>query len=131
MLFDVCCMLNSKVWPNMQGSNGDTDEQLLQKQLEWLSNIYNRFQPILLKCLPSICLDELHNGYINIVQYANRYFNCVEIDPLDMWSTIKKIPVDKDYLTNPALPTNSVFVHYVRALTMENKNITEIKGGLI
>ena len=97
VLFDVCCMLNSKVWTNMQGSNDDTDEQLLHKQLESLSNIYDRFQPILLKCLPSICLDELHNGYVNVGRYANRYFNCVEIDPLDMWSTIRKITVDKEW----------------------------------
>ena len=55
------------------------------------------FQPILLKCLPTICLDELHNGYVNIGRYANRYFNCGEIDPLDMWSTIRKIAVDKDW----------------------------------
>ena len=79
----------------MQGSNGDTDEQLLHKQLESLSNIYDRFQPILLKSLPSICLNELHNGHVNIVRYANRYFNCVEIDPVDMWGTIRKIVVDK------------------------------------
>ena len=41
IIFDVCRVLNSKVWPDQ------VDEVLLEKQLEAITNIQNRYSTLL------------------------------------------------------------------------------------
>ena len=41
-------------------------------------------------------LDVVQTGYIDIVRYGNRYFNLVEINPLELWyNKLRKLAVNK------------------------------------
>ena len=40
-------------------------------------------------------LDGVQSGYITNVRYANRYFNSVEINPLELWCKLRKQAVNK------------------------------------
>ena len=89
IIFDVCRVLNSKVWPDQ------VDEVLLEKQLEAITNIHNRYST-----LSPYSLIEMKNSYIDAAQHAKKYFNTSENDPHDIWAAMGKLKKDG---FNPAM----------------------------
>ena len=77
IIFDVCSVLNSKVWPDQ------VDEVLLEEQLEAITDIHNRYSTLL-----PYSLIEMKNSYIGAAQYATKYFNTSGNDPHDIWAAL-------------------------------------------
>ena len=90
VIFDVCCILNTNVLPNLEhAGDQDDDEDLLQVQLNAVKRVYDRFSGM--DAFSSVTLDEIIDGYIDVVCYGNRYFNLVKTNPLDLWCLLGEI----------------------------------------
>lgn len=90
ILFDICRVLNTVTWPTLSDDVED-DSTLLEKQIESLTRLYRRYEVK----IPAT-LDELIDSYTDIVKYANRYFNIIENNPLDIWAKIGAIKMHKE-----------------------------------
>ena len=90
VIFDVCCILNTNVLPNLEhAGDQDDDKDLLQVQLNVVKRVYDRFSRM--DAFSSVILDEIIDGYIDVVRYGNRYFNLVKTNPLDLWCKLGEI----------------------------------------
>ena len=90
VIFDVCCILNTNVLPNLEhAGDQDDDEDLLQVQLNAVKRVFDRFSGM--DAFSSVTLDEIIDGYIDVVRYGNRYFNLVKTNPLDLWCKLGEI----------------------------------------
>ena len=92
IIFDVCLILNTSVWPKLDDGNED-DEMVLGKQLDAVKRIYQRY--CRMDAFTSVTQDETMDGYIDIVRYANRYFNTDNVNPMDVWAKLAKIGCTK------------------------------------
>ena len=89
VIFDVCCILNTNVLPDLEhAGDQDDDEDLLQVQLS-----AGVFMTDFLEWTLSaqVTLDEIIDGYIDVVRYGNRYFNLVKTNPPDLWCKLGEI----------------------------------------
>ena len=76
--------------PNLEhAGDQDDDEDLLQVHLNAVKRVYDRFSRM--DAFSSVTLDEIIDGYIDVVRYGNRYFNLVKTNPLDLWCKLGKI----------------------------------------
>ena len=87
VIFDVCCILNTNVLPNLEHTGDqDDDEDLLQVQLSAVKHVYDRLSRM--DAFSSVTLDEIIDSYI---RYGNCYFNLVKTNPLDLWCKLGEI----------------------------------------
>ena len=93
VLFDICRILNSKVWPSLEQPDSD-DEQVLSHQLTAVTKIYQKYK--LMDVFTSTTLNSLIIGYIDVVRYAYRYFNIDSTDPMKLWSKLCMLGKDKE-----------------------------------
>ena len=70
VLFDVCHVLNTTVWPQLNDSN--KDEEVLSVQFTAINSIFERFK--LMPVFESVMCELLQSGYADIIRYAHRYF---------------------------------------------------------
>ena len=71
VLFDVCHVLNTKVWPKLQ--EGRKDNENLSLQLNSVKNPFEKFNNM--EVFHPVSIGSLIDGYSDIVQYAYRYFD--------------------------------------------------------
>ena len=64
VLFDICRILNSKVWPSLEQPDSD-DEQVLLHQLTAVTKIYQKYK--LMDVFTSTTLNSLIIGYIDVI----------------------------------------------------------------
>ena len=81
VLFHVCCVLNTKVWPKLQG--GSNDDENLSPQLNSVKKLFENFNNM--EVFHSLSINSLINGYSDNVQYAYRYFDTEHIKPMKLW----------------------------------------------
>ena len=93
IIFDVCLILNTGVWPKLDDNSEENDENVLEKQLNAVKRISQRYCKM--KAFHSVTQYEVSDGYIEVVKYASRYFNTVGTNPIDVWSKLAKIGRDK------------------------------------
>ena len=84
VLFDVCCVLNTTVWPQL--NDFDKDEEVLSVQFTAINSIFERFK--LMPIFESVTCKSLQNGYADIICYAHQYFGIDKIKPMNLWSKI-------------------------------------------
>ena len=72
VLFDVCKVLNSAVWPLLTKDESE-DDQILSVQFAAINNLFERFQTM--PVLKSIIHDSLQTGFVDVVWYAYHYFD--------------------------------------------------------
>ena len=59
--------------PNLEhAGDQDDDEDLCQVQLNAVKRVYDKFSRM--DAFRSVTLDEIIDGYIDVVRYGNRYF---------------------------------------------------------
>ena len=104
VIFNVCCILNTNVLPNLEhAGDQDDDEDLLQVQLNAVKHVYDRFSRM--DAFSSVTLDEIIDDYIDVVRYGNRYFNLVKTNPLDLWCKLGEI----SSTVNPSSPGDTIW----------------------
>ena len=89
ILFDVCRVLNTVTWPTFTDDVED-DSKLLERQ-ESLTRLYCRYGVK----IPAT-LDQLIDSNTDIVKYANRYFNIIENNPLDIWTKMSAVKMQNE-----------------------------------
>ena len=67
VLFDVCHVLNTTVWPQLNDSN--KDEEVLSVQFTAINSIFERFK--LMPVFESVMCKLLQSGYADIIRYAH------------------------------------------------------------
>ena len=72
-IFDVCMILNTTVWPKLDDNTDD--EFVLEKQLSAVKRVYQRCIYYRQKAFVAVTEEERINNFIDIVRYANQYFN--------------------------------------------------------
>ena len=92
VLFDVCQVLNSAVWPSLTKDESE-DDQILSVQLAAINNLFERFQTM--PVFKSITRDSLQTGFVDVVWYAYRYFGIENIKPMSLWSKICTLGKDR------------------------------------
>ena len=79
VLFDVCRVLNCNVW---QAGDSDFEEDgAYSIQINSQSAIFNRYTDI----LKPFTEDEVKNSFLANVHFGLKYFNMVNVDPLEFW----------------------------------------------
>ena len=91
--FDVCCVLNTMVWPTLQESSKDDQSLLLQLKFRYLFAKSNN-----MKVYNPVSIDLLINDCSDIVQYAYRYFNIAHTVPMKLWSKLLIIHKNNEHL---------------------------------
>ena len=84
LLFDVYRVLNTKVWPKLQ--EGTKDDENLSLQLNSVKNLFEKLNKM--EVFHPVNIDSLIDGYSDIVQYANRYFNIEYTKLMKLWSKL-------------------------------------------
>ena len=93
VLFDVCRVLNSQVWPNILNVDDETVEEILLVQLAAVQKIFERYSSM--EVFTVFNLNNVKDGFIDIVRYSNRYFNITETKPLLLWGKLAKLGEEK------------------------------------
>ena len=93
MLFDVCCILNTKVWLKLQ--EGRKDDENLSLQLNSVKNLFEKFNNM--EVFQPVSIDSLIDGYSDIVHYAYCYFNIEYTEPMKLWSKLLIIGKNKEH----------------------------------
>ena len=83
LLFDICHILNSFFWPNL--NFGVVDSLLKSQIFKSLHRLHARYSSLF-----KYDKNNLENSYINIVKYVKQYFNIIEVGPLDIWTKLRK-----------------------------------------
>ena len=82
ILFHVCHVSNSAVWPDLT-NDSDEDEVKLSLQLNAIHEIYEKYKSM--PIFESTSLESLQNGYTEFVCYAYCYFDIDNVKPADLW----------------------------------------------
>ena len=82
ILFYVCRVLNSAVWPDLRNKINE-DETKLKLQLNTICEIYETYKSI--PIFTSTSLESLQNGYTEFVRYRYHYFDIDIVKPADLW----------------------------------------------
>ena len=90
VLFDVCHVLNTTVWPQLNDSN--KDEEVLSVQFTAINSIFERFK--LMPVFESVMCELLQSGYADIIRYAHRYF---AVDKMKQRPNFKISDLESDY----------------------------------
>ena len=93
VLFDICRVLNTKVWPKLQ--EGRKDDENLSLQLNSVKNLFEKFNNM--EVFHPVSVDLLIDGYSDIVQYAYRYFDIEYTEPMKLWSKLFIIGKNKEH----------------------------------
>ena len=84
IIFNVCCILNCNVWPNV-ADDSDTATQY-SIQLAVLIRVFNRYKDIdVMKCYTE---DDVLGSFLAVLCYAHQFFNTSNINPIKFWSKI-------------------------------------------
>ena len=90
LLFDICHILDSSCWPDL---NSGVADPLLKPQIKYLHHLYTRYFSLF-----KFDKNNLEDSYIDIVKYGNQYFNIIEVEPLDIWTKLRQLKFkDKSY----------------------------------
>ena len=92
VLFDVCRILNSNVWPR---TSTDTEEEY-SNQIAAVLGIYTRYKSM--DVFPEISPDSIVVGFIDLVSYSKRYFDTEKVKPVDLWSQLLSLGKNKSML---------------------------------
>ena len=84
MLFDVCRVLNTKVWPKLQ--EGSKDNENLSLQLNSVKNLFEKFNNM--EVFHPVSIDSLIDGYSDIVQNAHCYLEIEHTKLMKLWSKL-------------------------------------------
>ena len=82
ILFYVCHVLNSAVWPDLRNKINE-DKTKLKLQLNAIREIYEKYKSITI--FTSTSLESLQNGYTEFVCYGYHYFDIDNVNPADLW----------------------------------------------
>ena len=93
ILFHVCCVLNSAVWPDLT-KDSDEDEIKLSLQLNKICEIYEKYKSMPIFELTS--LESLQNGYTEFVCYAHHYFDIDNVKPEDLWPKLCRLGKERE-----------------------------------
>ena len=99
VLFYVCRILNTKVWPKLQ--EGSKDDENLSLQLNSVKNLFEKFNKM--EVFHTVSIDSLIDGYSDIVQYANRYLDIEHTEPMKLWSKLLIIGKNNEHWKNTML----------------------------
>ena len=78
IIFDVCLILNTTVWPKLDDTTDD--EVVLEKQLSAVKRVYQRYYRQ--KASAAVTEEEIINSFIDILKYASPYFNTEDVNPI-------------------------------------------------
>ena len=81
VLSDVCRVLNTTVWPQL--NDYKKDEEVLSVQLTAINSNFERFK--LIPVVESAKCESLQSGSADIIRYAHRYFAVSTIKPMNLW----------------------------------------------
>ena len=81
VLSDVCRVLNTTVWPQL--NDYKKDEEVLSVQLTAINSNFERFK--LIPVFESAKCESLQSGSADIIRYAHRYFAVSTIKPMNLW----------------------------------------------
>ena len=94
VLYDVCCVLNSQIWPLFNDDESDEIiEEKFSTQLSAINRIFNRYGAM--EAFKKFTSDNVVEGFIDIVRYAKRYFETENMNSLEFWSKLAKPGKDK------------------------------------
>ena len=93
ILFHVCRVLNSAVWPDLTNDSNE-DEIKLSLQLNAIREIYEKYKSM--PIFESTSLESLQNGYTEFVRYAYRYFDIDNVKPADLWPKLCRLGKEKE-----------------------------------
>ena len=91
--FEVCCVLNTMVWPTLQESSKDDENLLLQLKFCYLFAKFNNME-----VYNPVSIELLINGCSDIVQYVYSYFNIEHTVPMKLWSKLLIIRKNNEHL---------------------------------
>ena len=84
IVFEVCRILNCKVWPNVTDDSDTATQYCLQ--LAALITVFNQYKDIdVMKCYTE---DDVLSSFLAALRYTHRYFNTFNINPIEFWSKI-------------------------------------------
>ena len=78
IIFDVCLILNTTVWPKFDDTTDD--EVVLEKQLSAVKRVYQRYYQQ--KAFAAVTEEEIIKSFIEIFRYTSPYFNTEDVNPL-------------------------------------------------
>ena len=84
VLFDVCRVLSTTVWPQLNDSN--KNQEVHSVQFTAINSIFERFK--VMSVFESVTCKSLQSGHEDIIRYAHRYFAVDKIKPMRFWSKI-------------------------------------------
>ena len=87
------------MWPKLQ--EGSKDDENLSLQLNSVKNLFEKFNNM--EVFQPVSIDSLIDGYSDIVQYANRYFDIEHIEPMKLWSKLLIIRKNNEHWKNTML----------------------------
>ena len=81
IIFDLCCILNCNVWPNVP-DDFDTATQY-SLQLAALIMVFNQYKDIhVMKCYTE---DDVLSIFLAILPYTHQYFNTSNMNSIEFW----------------------------------------------
>ena len=84
ILFDICRVLNCNVWPEIkEDSNLEADFSV---QIRSIKNIFERYSAM--SIFENFTVNDIVDGFIDITNYAARYFTITKINPIEFWGKI-------------------------------------------
>ena len=89
----MCRVLNCLLWPVLS-NDGKGDENELRLQLQSVTKSYNHFREM--DCMKQHTIEDVANGYIDIVHYCQRYFNISNVDRLTLRKKVLDIGDGKE-----------------------------------
>ena len=89
----ICKILNYAVWPTLL-KNTDDDEGKLRVQLKSVEAVFKHFSNM--DVLKTIDMEDVTDGYIEVVRYCQKYFDVQHVDQVELWHKILLVGKDKD-----------------------------------
>ena len=93
IIFDICRVLNTSVWPSMAQVSQSDDESVLSIQVKALRSIYLHYKNM--DVFSGISEEVVIDGLIDLVRYSQRYFDTSVADPLDLLSKVYNLGKNK------------------------------------
>ena len=92
ILFDICRVLNCNVWPEIkEDSNLEEDFSV---QIRSIKNIFERYSAM--SIFENFTVNDIGDGFIDITNYAARYFTISKINPIEFWGKIMSLNKEKE-----------------------------------
>ena len=85
ILFHVCHVLNSPIWPDLANSSNE-DEIKLSLQLNTTHEINEKYKSM--PIIESASLESMQSGFTKFVHYPYLYFDINNMKPVDLWSKL-------------------------------------------